>query len=441
MPARLRSVLAAVLLVLGVVLVPVGATATWLRTTVTDTDSWVATVSPLATDPAVAALVEDRATARVMTAITDQQLVQRALDALESRGLPGAATRALGLLAAPLAGQVEQVVRRVVTAVVQSEQFATAWVAANRVAHTQLVNVLSGSTEGALVDTGTSVSIDVGNLVAPIEERLVAAGVPLVDKLPPVTVSVPLLDSADVAGARTAWNALRIGGIALPVAALVLLAAGVAMSRDRRRAVVRVGLGVALACVVLVMGLSFARSHVTSGMPSGTSAAVVSVVDSVTGDLRRLVRLVVVVALAVVLVALVVGPSPGARRVRALAVAGWNGTRRGADRAAGVPLALPVAVAIAVVCVLVVVLAGDLGTGWTVLLVVVATLALLVAALAARANSANSANSTNSANSASRADAAVGAHGPEGQDEAGGSDGADPSPQGAAEVRGPAAGA
>jgi hypothetical protein len=232
MPARLRSVLAAVLLVLGVVLVPVGATATWLRTTVTDTDSWVETVSPLATDPAVAALVEDRATARVMTAITDQQLVQRALDALESRGLPAAATRALGLLAAPLAGQVEQVVRRVVTAVVQSEQFATAWVAANRVAHTQLVNVLSGSTEGALVDTGTSVSIDIGNLVAPIEERLVAAGVPLVDKLPPVTVSVPLLDSADVAGARTAYNALRIGGIALPVAALVLLAAGVAMARE-----------------------------------------------------------------------------------------------------------------------------------------------------------------------------------------------------------------
>ena len=57
MPARLRSVLAAVLLVIGVVLVPVGATATWLRTTVTDTDTYVATITPLATDPAVLARI------------------------------------------------------------------------------------------------------------------------------------------------------------------------------------------------------------------------------------------------------------------------------------------------------------------------------------------------------------------------------------------------
>ena len=143
MPARMRSVLAAVLLVIGVVLVPVGVAATWLRTTVTDTDTWVATVTPLATDPAVTAFVEDRATARVMVAISDQHLVERALDALETRGLPAGAARALGLLAAPLADQVEQVVRRIVTAVVQSDQFATAWVAANRIAHAQLVAVLS----------------------------------------------------------------------------------------------------------------------------------------------------------------------------------------------------------------------------------------------------------------------------------------------------------
>lgn len=384
MAPRLRSVLAAVLLVLGAVLVPVGAAATWLRTTVTDTDTWVATVAPLATDPAVTTLVEDRATARVMTAVSDQQLVQRALDALESRGVPGAATRALGLLAAPLADQVEQVVRRAVTAVVESDRFATAWVAANRVAHTQLVNVLTQSPEGAVVDDGTSVSIDIGNLVAPIEERLVAAGVPLVDKLPPITVSVPLLDSADVATARTAYTALRVGGIALPVAAIVLLVGGVALARDRRRAVVRVGLGTAVACVVLLLGLSWARAHATGGLQPDVSAAVTDVVATVTEGLRQLVRVVVVVALAAALVALLVGPSRGARRVRAIAAAGGRVARHGVDRAAGTPLALPVAVGVAVVCVLVVVFAGDLGTGWTVVLLLVAAVALLVALLAGR---------------------------------------------------------
>ena len=385
MPARLRSVLAAVLLVIGVVLVPVGATATWLRTTVTDTDTYVATITPLATDPAVTSFVEDRATARVVAAISDQHLVDRALAALENRGLPTAATRALGLLAAPLAAQVEQVVRRVVTAVVESDQFATAWVAANRVAHAQLVAVLSRSPDGAIVDNGTDVSIDIGNLVEPIEQRLVAAGVPLVDKLPPITVSVPLLPSSDLDTARTAYNALRIGGVALPLLALAFIAGGVAMARDRRRALVRVGLGAAVACVVLVLGLSLARSHVASSLPPGASAAAVSVMDTVTEGLRQLVRVVVLVALAVVLVALVVGPSRGARRVRSLAVAGWDGARGGMDRAAGTPLAIPVAIGVAVVCVLVVVFAGDLGTGWTIALAAVAALALVVALLAGRA--------------------------------------------------------
>ncbi|KRB47526.1 hypothetical protein [Terrabacter sp. Root181] len=383
MPARLRSVLAAVLIVIGVVLVPVGVTATWLRTTVTDTDNWVETVTPLATDPAVTAFVEDRATARVLVAISDQHLVDRALEALEAGGRPVAA-RALGLLKAPLAAQVEQVVRRVVTAVVGSDQFATVWVAANQVSHAQLVAVLSRSPDGAIVDNGTDVSIDIGNIVEPIEQRLVAAGVPLVDKLPPITVSVPLLPSSDLDTARTAYNALRVGGVALPLLAIAFIAGGVAMARDRRRALVRVGLGAAVACVVLVLGLSFARSHVASSLPPGASAAAVSIIDTLTEGLRQMVRVVVAFFLVMVLVALVVGPSRGARRVRSLAVAGWDGARGGMDRAAGTPLAIPVAIGVAVLCVLVVVFAGDLGTGWTILLAVVAGLALIVAALAGR---------------------------------------------------------
>ena len=384
MPPRLRSVLAAVLLVIGVVLVPVGVTAAWLRTTVTDTDTYVATITPLATDPAVTSFVEDRATARVMVAITDQHLVDRALAALENRGLPTAATRALGLLAAPLAAQVEQVVRRVVTAVVESDQFATAWVVANRVAHAQLIAVLSRSPDGALVDDGTSLNIDIGNLVQPIEQRLVAAGVPLVDKLPPITVSVPLLPSSDLDNARTAYNALRIGGVALPLLAVAFIAGGVAMARDRRRALVRGGLGATVACVVLVLGLSLTRSHLADSLPPGASAAAVSVVDTVTESLRQMVRVVVALVLVMVLVALVVGPSRGARRVRSLAVAGWDGARGGMDRAAGTPLAIPVAIGVAVLCVLVVVFVGDLGTGWTILLAVVAMLGLAVALLASR---------------------------------------------------------
>src|SRR3954469_4863498 len=387
MSPRLRSILAAVLLVLGVVLVPLAVTASWLRTTVTDTDSYVATVTPLATDPAVTALVVKRATDPTMTAITDQKPAHRAIDGLEANGLPPAAGRALGLLVAPLTDQVEQVVRRAVTKVVTSDRFPTAWATANRVAHTQLIDLLSGSSTGALVDNGTSVSIDIGNLVTPIEQRLTAAGVPLVDKLPPITASVPILPSEDVRTARSAYSGLRVGGVALPILALVLLVGGLALARHRRRALVRAGLGVAVGCVLLLLGLALARSRVASGVPPDSSAAAVAITDTVIADLRGLVRVVVAVALAVVLVAVLAGPSRGARQVRSLADGGWSGARSGVDRAAAAPLALPVAAGVGVVCILVVVFAGDLGRGWTITLVAIAAVALLVAVLAGRAES------------------------------------------------------
>jgi small neutral amino acid transporter SnatA (MarC family) len=133
-----------------------------------------------------------------------------------------------------------------------------------------------------------------------------------------------------------------------------------------------------------VLGLSLTRSHLADSLPPGASAAAVSVLDTLTQSLRQMVRVVVALVLVMVLVALVVGPSRGARRVRSLAVAGWDGARGGMDRAAGTPLAIPVAIGVAVLSVLVVVFVGDLGTGWTIVLAVVATLGLVVALLMSR---------------------------------------------------------
>jgi type VI protein secretion system component VasF len=61
---RWRTVVAALLIVLGCVLAPLAGVAVWARNQVTNTDRYVATVAPLASDPAIQQAIADQITAR-----------------------------------------------------------------------------------------------------------------------------------------------------------------------------------------------------------------------------------------------------------------------------------------------------------------------------------------------------------------------------------------
>src|SRR5262245_26472754 len=148
-PSRWRAAAAAVLIVLGVILVPLSAVSWWVRGTLTDTDKYVSAVAPLASDPAVQATVTDQVTDRVMTRLQTLNLAQQATDELIARGIPPQFAAAVSLIAAPLRDRVESLVHQVVGQVVSSEIFADVWTGANRIVHTELIALLNGD-QGAL---------------------------------------------------------------------------------------------------------------------------------------------------------------------------------------------------------------------------------------------------------------------------------------------------
>jgi hypothetical protein len=127
--------------------------------------------------------------------------------------------------------------------VVQSDAFADAWVQANRVAHEQLVAALTGEGGGAITVEDDTVSLNLAPFIQTVKQRLVDAGFSLAARVPEVNASFVLFQSADVTRAHRAFNLLDTLGIWLPVAALVLLAAGVYLARDHRRALVGPGSG------------------------------------------------------------------------------------------------------------------------------------------------------------------------------------------------------
>jgi hypothetical protein len=62
---RWRPVVATLLIVVGCVLAPLSVVAVWTRSQVTDTDRYVATVAPLARDPAIQQAIADQVTVQV----------------------------------------------------------------------------------------------------------------------------------------------------------------------------------------------------------------------------------------------------------------------------------------------------------------------------------------------------------------------------------------
>jgi hypothetical protein len=109
---RWRTILATLLIVRACVLAPLSVVAIWTRNQVTNTDRYVATVSPLASDPAIQNAIADQITAQVFTYLDVQGLTAQAAEALAQRGnLPPRLADQLQAFAVPIANGVQSFTR------------------------------------------------------------------------------------------------------------------------------------------------------------------------------------------------------------------------------------------------------------------------------------------------------------------------------------------
>jgi hypothetical protein len=181
----------------------------------------------------------------VLTYLDVPGVTNQVVDALAERGLTPLLATQLRTLSGPIASGVEGFTHDQVVRVVQSDAFADAWTQANRVAHDELVKALTGEGGGAVTVEGDTVSLDLAPIIAVVKQRLVDSGFTLAERIPQVDKSFVLFQSEDITRARSAFNLLNTLGNWLPVVALVLLAIGIYLAKDHRRAPVGAGVGLA----------------------------------------------------------------------------------------------------------------------------------------------------------------------------------------------------
>jgi hypothetical protein len=137
-----------------------------------------------------------------------------------------------------------------------------------------------------------------------------------VNVVPDVHPTVAIAKADTLVRAQSAYTALDKVARVLPWIVLLLFAVGVYLARNRFRALVGTGLGLALSMVVLAAAILVARGLLVGQVPAAAAPATASGFDIVVAYLRLGLRAVLVLGLVLALAGFLAGRSDTAVRIR-----------------------------------------------------------------------------------------------------------------------------
>lgn len=221
------------LLVVGTLLWTALGLGVWANRQVLDTDNWVDTSGNLLKDEeirtAIGLFIVDRLYNSDEVAAEIEKVLPPRLDPL----------------AKPAASGLKQVAERNAPRLLGTDAALNAWEAANRAAHETLRRLIESDA------ANSDVSLDLGNLFTQIAT---ATGLPAsaVDKLPPSVTELQIASGDNLRAGRKAVDLFNTLLWVLLVLGVACFAGAIALSRDRRRTVIKVGGCLMFAAVAIV---------------------------------------------------------------------------------------------------------------------------------------------------------------------------------------------
>ena len=331
-----RAFSSVVLIVIAALLLPFAIVAFWGQKTVVDTTQYVNTVSPLSQDPTIRLAVGD--------AISKQLRASYDLEAQVQTLLPDKAKP----LAPPITNGIYSYVDDQIAAFLASDAFSSLWVSANQAAQKGLIKALSGDQTGAITVQGDQVVLDTGVLLQAVKDRLVARGLTIVANVPiPAAADreIVLLTSAELKQLRTIYSFTQPVAQWLIFAVAFMFAGAILLARRRSRALVAVGLVIAVDALVVRLAMSIGEATFVDALSTTAFASASTVFyTTIVTYLIAFIRTLFVLGLLLALIGWFIGDSPssiasrtwlstmlsgGGARVKSLAgVGAWVKPRR-----------------------------------------------------------------------------------------------------------------
>jgi hypothetical protein len=300
----LRWAGAVVLLLIGLVLFGLAVPTIWINRTVMNTDQWVATVGPLAQDPAIQNVVADKMSAALFAKVDVEAEIRSLLPT------------ALAPIAAPVAGQIETYADKLIGEVVRSDQFSTVWTTTMKTSQQAFVAAIKGGKPGGAVSTTNGViTLNTDMFVAAAQERLASTRIGGLTKFIPwdkFPDSFVLYESERLAQAQTAFGLFNSLVWVLPILALLFLGLALWAAPNTRRAWLWTGVGVIVVTLLPFEALVFARTafinaaYNTAQIPNDAAQAFYDIVFKF---LLTMQTTAITVGLVVAVIAFFGGPS------------------------------------------------------------------------------------------------------------------------------------
>ena len=315
---RWRTVLSAICIVVAAILVPVSIVGAWARVQLVEEDAFVNTLAPLVDDPAVQAMIIDETMSGITAQVDFSQLTASVFDGIADLGLPPRAVQALGLLQAPAADGLENLVNQTVTRVVESEAFADVWATATRAAHRALTTAATSDGGGLVVKTDEGVGIQLGAVVDRVKANLTERGLGVAQLIPTIDKVVIIGEGNNLTAIRTGYAIAATMGFWLPVITLALFGLGILLARRRSTAVLGTGVGLAVGSATLAATLSIGATAV--GIVAGdldlSPTALNVIYQQLVGAMTQTALVLMVLGVLVAVIGWLMGGSRPARGVR-----------------------------------------------------------------------------------------------------------------------------
>ena len=317
---RVRRTFSWILLVLGALLVGIGSVAVWTSRTVVNEDRFTGLASNVVSDPAVISAASTYITDQAQAAVTSSGILDQ---------LPPALQSAANLLSGAIFSRVEERVNELLS----SDTGQQLLVGTVRIAHRQAMKLLQGdgilSSDAVSVKNGT-VTLNLIPVVRQVLIRLQQDGyipssvkIPtdanepgplqqaLGNRLPPdfgqlVVYRTDAASSSDLLDqAQRALVLSKRGVVLLVILALLCCVGAVLLAVDRRKAVFRVGVGVVIVSVLLIIVVRRVAARLPRVTHTQGGAAVARALgDALKSSLSRALLTVALIAAVMAVVAL-----------------------------------------------------------------------------------------------------------------------------------------
>lgn len=299
---RWRRILSTTLLVLGCIFAPLSIHAVWLHNTLLNTDQYVATVGPLASNPSVQNALALRASNALINGTDLQPRLRKAL--------PSGAAFVVPIIA----NNLRSFVYNAALKVVQSDKFAQLWENLNRRVHGRVVGLLRG--QGRFVNNKGQVTIDIHDIVDKVNGALEKVGVTGLS-ISPKSEQITLFSSSEVASVQGLVRVIDDGVIVLPILTALLFAGAIVASTNRRRTILRGAIALAFVMLAFWVIWNALRNPYSGALPPSVNRpAANAVYDQLISFLVLALKTVFALAVVVALGAWLSGPGRVATRVR-----------------------------------------------------------------------------------------------------------------------------